>query len=103
MMGRSDAATLWSRRPIRRAPLPRLLWVIASVYGVDISHQKGLKYWTVAVDSDPNERCQQPCPKGLPDAGLIVGDKRGRWIWYRPEPERLSQLRSILAELRRPG
>ena len=31
------------------------------------------------------------------EAGLIVGDKRGRWIWYRALPERLAQLRAALA------
>jgi ArsR family transcriptional regulator len=35
--------------------------------------------------------------KVLSEAGLIVGDKRGRWIWYRVVPERLAQLRSALA------
>ena len=34
--------------------------------------------------------------KILADAGLIVGDKRGRWVWYRPVPERLAQLRGVL-------
>jgi len=33
----------------------------------------------------------------LADAGLIVGDKRGRWVWYRAVPDRLDQLRSVLA------
>ena len=35
--------------------------------------------------------------KILAEAGLIVGDKRGRWVWYRAVPERLSQLRGVLA------
>ena len=35
--------------------------------------------------------------KVLSEAGLIVGDKRGRWIWYRTVPERLARLRSALA------
>ena len=35
--------------------------------------------------------------KILADAGLIVGDKRGRWVWYRAVPERLGQLRGVLA------
>lgn len=35
--------------------------------------------------------------KVLADAGLIVGDKRGRWVWYRPVPTRLGQLRAVLA------
>ena len=34
--------------------------------------------------------------KVLSEAGLIVGDKRGRWIWYRAVPERLAQLRAAL-------
>jgi ArsR family transcriptional regulator len=34
--------------------------------------------------------------KVLTGAGLIVGDKRGRWIWYRAVPERLAQLRAAL-------
>jgi len=35
--------------------------------------------------------------KILTEAGLIVGDKRGRWVWYRAVPDRLDQLRSVLA------
>jgi ArsR family transcriptional regulator len=35
--------------------------------------------------------------KVLSAAGLIAGEKRGRWVWYRPLPERLAQLRSVLA------
>ena len=34
--------------------------------------------------------------KILVDAGLITGEKRGRWVWYRPVPERLTQLRAAL-------
>jgi ArsR family transcriptional regulator len=34
--------------------------------------------------------------KVLSEAGLVVGDKRGRWIWYRTVPERLAQLRATL-------
>jgi len=35
--------------------------------------------------------------KILADAGLVAGDKRGRWVWYRAVPERLAQLRDVLA------
>jgi ArsR family transcriptional regulator len=35
--------------------------------------------------------------KILAGAGLITGEKRGRWVWYRPVPERLDLLRSVLA------
>jgi len=34
--------------------------------------------------------------KLLADAGLIVGDKRGRWVWYRVVAERVAQLRTAL-------
>ena len=33
----------------------------------------------------------------LADAGLVVGDKRGRWVWYRVVPERLAALERALA------
>ena len=36
--------------------------------------------------------------KILADAGLIAGDKRGRWVWYRIVPDRVDMLRSVLAE-----
>ena len=35
--------------------------------------------------------------KILAEAGLVTGEKRGRWVWYRPVPERLAQLRRVLA------
>ena len=34
--------------------------------------------------------------KVLADAGLIVGDKRGRWVHWRAVPERLEQVRGLL-------
>jgi len=34
--------------------------------------------------------------KILVEAGLIAGEKRGRWVWYRPVPDRLAQLRAAL-------
>lgn len=35
--------------------------------------------------------------KTLADAGLIVGEKRGRWVWWRIVPERVEQLRGALS------
>jgi ArsR family transcriptional regulator len=35
--------------------------------------------------------------KALAEAGLIVGEKRGRWVYWRAVPERLSQLRQTLS------
>ena len=34
--------------------------------------------------------------KALADAGLIVGEKRGRWVWWRVIPEALDELRATL-------
>jgi ArsR family transcriptional regulator len=35
--------------------------------------------------------------KVLGDAGLVEGDRRGKWVWYRIIPERLEALRGALA------
>lgn len=34
--------------------------------------------------------------KVLSEAGLIIGEKRGRWMWWRIEPDRLSAIRQAL-------
>ena len=33
----------------------------------------------------------------LAEAGLIVGEKRGRWVWWRIVPDRVDDLRDALA------
>jgi ArsR family transcriptional regulator len=35
--------------------------------------------------------------KALVDAGLLTGEKRGRWMMWRIVPERLAALRAVLA------
>ncbi|HEY2331398.1 MAG TPA: metalloregulator ArsR/SmtB family transcription factor [Acidimicrobiales bacterium] len=35
--------------------------------------------------------------KALAEAGLIVGEKRGRWMWWRIVPERLDAVREALS------
>src|SRR5205823_15016067 len=35
--------------------------------------------------------------RALVDAGLLVGDKRGRWMMWQVVPERLAALRAALA------
>ena len=37
--------------------------------------------------------------KVLADAGLVTGDKRGRWVWYRLESSRLHALSGVLADV----
>ncbi len=34
--------------------------------------------------------------KTLADAGLITGDKEGRWVWWQVVPERVAALREAL-------
>jgi ArsR family transcriptional regulator, arsenate/arsenite/antimonite-responsive transcriptional repressor len=34
--------------------------------------------------------------KVLAEAGLIVGEKRGRWMWWRVDSDRLAAVRSAL-------
>ena len=49
---------------------------------------------------EPLERSQPTVShhlKILSEAGLISGEKRGRWVWYRTVPERLAGVRSVLA------
>jgi ArsR family transcriptional regulator len=35
--------------------------------------------------------------KVLREAGLVVGERRGTWIWYSVVPSRLEELRRVLA------
>jgi ArsR family transcriptional regulator len=35
--------------------------------------------------------------KVLADAGLLRGEKRGRWVWWRLVPERLDVIRGAIA------
>jgi ArsR family transcriptional regulator len=32
----------------------------------------------------------------LADAGLLIGEKRGRWMWWRVDPTRLAAVRNAL-------
>jgi len=34
--------------------------------------------------------------KVLAQAGLLIGEKRGRWMWWRVEPDRLAAVRQAL-------
>ena len=38
--------------------------------------------------------------KALADAGLIRGEKRGRWVWWSIVPERIARLGDALAPTR---
>jgi DNA-binding transcriptional ArsR family regulator len=48
---------------------------------------------------EPLERSQPTIShhtKALADAGLITGEKRGRWMWWSVVPDRLEELRALL-------
>ncbi|MHB0874591.1 MAG: ArsR/SmtB family transcription factor [Anaerolineae bacterium] len=34
--------------------------------------------------------------KVLRDAGLVIGEKRGQWVHYRLNPEKIERLRTLL-------
>lgn len=34
--------------------------------------------------------------KVLADAGLVTSEKRGRWVWYRVDRDRLAELQAVL-------
>jgi ArsR family transcriptional regulator len=34
--------------------------------------------------------------KVLADAGLLIGERRGRWMWWRVDPSRLAAVREAL-------
>lgn len=38
--------------------------------------------------------------KVLAEAGLIVGEKRGRWVWWSVVPERINEVRAALEPTR---
>jgi ArsR family transcriptional regulator, arsenate/arsenite/antimonite-responsive transcriptional repressor len=40
--------------------------------------------------------------KALAEAGLIVGERRGKWVWWRVVPERLAALQAALAPTQPP-
>jgi ArsR family transcriptional regulator, arsenate/arsenite/antimonite-responsive transcriptional repressor len=37
--------------------------------------------------------------KILSDAGLVCGDRRGKWVWYSLDPGRLAELRVALSDI----
>ena len=41
--------------------------------------------------------------KVLTEAGLVVGDKRGRWVWYRLAPDSLDELIGSLSAATAPA
>jgi ArsR family transcriptional regulator, arsenate/arsenite/antimonite-responsive transcriptional repressor len=67
----------------------RLLSLVAAageVCSCDLEHPLGKSQPTISHHT-----------KALADAGLIVGEKRGRWMWWSIVPGRLTDLRTALS------
>jgi ArsR family transcriptional regulator len=76
-----------------------------------LSDPARLRLLSLIADADAGEVCAcdlvEPIGKAQPtvshhlkvlyDAGLVDKDKRGTWIWYRINADRLGQLRDVLA------
>lgn len=84
-----EAATLATRFAALADPIRlRLLSLIAAsgeVCSCDLLEPVGRSQPTVSHHT-----------KLLAEAGLIVGEKRGRWVWWSAVPEALGELREAL-------
>lgn len=89
----------------------RLAGVLAA-----LSDPVRLRIFSIIASQDETCSCNLEAPLGksqptishhtnrLAAAGLIVGDKRGRWTWWRAVPEQVDALGAALATHRpRPG
>jgi ArsR family transcriptional regulator len=76
-----------------------------------LSDPARLRLLSILAASDAGEVCAcdfvEPLGKSQPtvshhlkvlsEAGLVTGEKRGRWVWYAIVPDRLEALRAALA------
>lgn len=89
-LGEEDAVTIASRFAALGDPVRlRLLSMIAAageVCACDLTGPLGKSQPTVSHHT-----------KILAEAGLIVGEKRGRWVWWSVVPEAVADLRDALA------
>jgi ArsR family transcriptional regulator len=97
--------------PLALAPLDEAQAVVLARGFSALADPVRLRLLSLLADAEAGEVCvcdltapvgkSQPTVshhlKILADAGLVTGDKRGRWVWYRIVPERLAQLRATLA------
>lgn len=90
-LGDRDAATIADGFAALADPVRlRLLSMIATTDGVcscDLTGPLGRSQPTVSHHT-----------RALSEAGLIVGERRGRWVWWRLVPGRVEQLRAALAD-----
>lgn len=88
-LGEADAAQLSSTFAALADPVRlRVLSLIASageVCGCDLQGPLNKAQPTISHHT-----------KILAEAGLIVGEKRGRWVWWRVVPERVAEIQQAL-------
>jgi ArsR family transcriptional regulator len=82
---------------------------IAQIFGA-LSDPVRLRMLSLVASQDEVCSCalEEPLGKSQPtishhtrilaEAGLIVGEKRGRWMWWRVVPERLKDVARILGD-----
>jgi ArsR family transcriptional regulator len=81
---------------------------IAQIFGA-LSDPVRLRMLSLVASEDEVCSCalEEPLGKSQPtishhtrilaEAGLIVGEKRGRWMWWRVVPERLADVARIMS------
>jgi ArsR family transcriptional regulator len=95
--------------PIREAPLSEADAVALAGAFAALADPVRLRLLSLVAASEETCSCDLMGPlgksqptvshhtKALAEAGLIVGEKRGRWMWWRVVPERLAEIRAALA------
>jgi len=91
-------------RALGEADAARLAGVLAA-----LSDPVRLRIFSIIASQDETCSCNLEGPLGksqptishhtnrLAAAGLVVGEKRGRWTWWRAVPEQLDALGAVLA------
>jgi ArsR family transcriptional regulator len=95
--------------PVLEAPLPEAEATgLAQVFGA-LADPTRLRLLSLIAASGEVCACELLAPLGrsqptvshhtkvLADAGLITGEKRGRWVWWSVVPERIAEVRGALA------
>ena len=108
-MPRRENATAPCCAPVLEAPLPESAATeLAHVFGA-LAEPTRLRLLSLIAASGEVCACELLAPLGrsqptvshhtkvLADAGLISGEKRGRWVWWSIVPERIAEVRGALA------
>jgi ArsR family transcriptional regulator len=95
--------------PVLEAPLPEPeATELAHIFGA-LADPTRLRLLSLIAASGEVCACELLAPLGrsqptvshhtkvLADAGLITGEKRGRWVWWSVVPERIAEVRGALA------